>query len=115
MAKTKTDPETEPEEPETEEEESEEDDDQQLRAMIKEIVTEVIGDRSPQAKRTPQNQKAADIASEVEAAIERVGKKQEEEKSKKSDADWKKSVDEKLAEKPPIQRRRIHHVMKWGE
>ena len=90
-----------------------------LRDLIKEVVTEVLpgkneGSEEPDkpTKRETHNQKADSISAEVEAALERVGKRKEAEAA---EADYRAKVDGLLAEKPPVQRRRVHRLMGWGE
>jgi hypothetical protein len=87
-----------------------------LKGLIKETVSEVLNERGTGAPRPgSRNAKADSIAEEVEAALARVSKAKEEEEAKKKDADWKASVEEKLKERPPVQRRKVHGLMGWGE
>lgn len=88
----------------------------ELKDLIKETISEVMGSSGGQPKkpvvRQTHNERVDSVAAEVEAALDRVGKRKEAEEA---DKNWRISVDERLAEKPPVQRRKIHHVMGWGE
>lgn len=55
------------------------------------------------------------IAEEVRAELQKIGAEDEEKKNRASLLDRLTAVEGKVTEKPPVERRRIHKIMGWGE
>jgi hypothetical protein len=97
-----------------------------LRDVIKEVVSDLIGkdkgpDKEPEKAKEPEyeaeNSKTAreTLAAQVRAELEKVRKSDAEESDKLSAAQRLQALEEKLAEKGPIERRRVHKIMGWGD
>lgn len=95
-----------------------------IRKMVTDLVSEAvkgIGGAKDEAhgKAEDHTQEKLDRPSSVQAAVQREIARMEE-KAKQDERD--KTIDEGLAklnevtaEKPPIERRRVHRVMGWGD
>jgi hypothetical protein len=66
-------------------------------------------------KTTEKKEETIDLDSQVQAAINRL-KEDEERKTKETERDATiKALVEKTKEKAPVERRRVHKIMGWGE
>jgi flagellar motility protein MotE (MotC chaperone) len=96
-----------------------------LRAVVKEMVAEVVGsgkDDKPKDDKSKDDYEADNsktarqsLADEVKAALASIRDSEAEEESKKSMTERLHAVEELLAEKPPVERRRVHKIMGWGD
>lgn len=95
-----------------------------LRGIVEDIVTKVAGALTPAAAKKAEETgkdesgRPVDIAAQVRGELEKMRLREAKERD---EADLKKTVAE-LKErqkpedpKPPIERRRIHKMMGWGE
>lgn len=93
-----------------------------LRAVVKEVVTEVVGSfKGDGDKKDPekQNEKPVttpgSIKSEVQAALAEIRKGESEAEQTATTEGRIKALEDKTAEKAPVERRRVHRIMGWGE
>lgn len=97
-----------------------------LRTIIKDMVTEVVGTGKKettdgvsgtapkQAPETTEN-RSVGVAAMVKAEIDKLKAQEQEESEKATIQDKLKELSDKTAEKQPIERRRVHKMMGWGE
>jgi len=97
----------------------------EIRALVREVFAELApsltgkkeSEQEP-AKETTSRQTGKSIQDEVKAELARL---REAEERQQSEADLRaqvaelKAKSETTAERAPIERRRVHRVMKWGE
>jgi hypothetical protein len=95
-----------------------------LRKMIQDTVTDVMKGVTVPTKGedtdTPkgggtQADRATSIASAVQAEIEKIRAKEKEDDDKKTIQDKLNELSAATAEKPPVERSRVHKFMGWGE
>lgn len=95
-----------------------------LRNMVTELVKEAVEAAGKPAEGTPAATPAtpdtaagrsAGIADEVKRQVERIQARDKRAQDDKAIQDKLTELSEKTAEKPPIERRRVHRLMGWGE
>jgi hypothetical protein len=94
----------------------------EFRALIRETVTSLLPDLMPKGgtpdPKTPAGADpvpAGDVQSQVQAALKTLQDKEASDNRAKQIDDTLKGLVEKTAEAPPVERRRVHRLMGWGE
>src|SRR5579859_3348408 len=112
------DKETETETEETEETETESEEGSvkfsDLKAVVREVVAEMLPSRSSGGSKSSTRSSGAGIAEQVQAELAKIKADEEATAEKTTTQTRIKSIEEKL-ERPPVERRRVHKVMGWGE
>lgn len=92
-----------------------------LRKMITETVQGLVGgngekkDDNTPPKDEPTHPQAGGIAAEVQRQVEKIRAREARQK-RDEEVDGKlKELSEKVQEKQPVERRRVHKIMGWGE
>lgn len=87
-----------------------------LKKLIHDTVSEVMKGVSPTDKpETVKDHAPEGIADKVRAEIEKIKAREKEEKDKNDLKAQVKALAEGKQEKPPVERRRVHKFMGWGE
>lgn len=94
-----------------------------LRNMVTELVKDAVGaakapegaPASDKAGTETQATRSTSIASEVQRQVDKIRAKDEREAKDKKIQDALTELSEKTKEKPPVERRRVHKLMGWGE
>ena len=96
-----------------------------LKNMMRDMVKEMIGDHDapPQRQplRNPQRQQSGgrSVDDEVRTAVEKLEKdrksREERDARDKGFDDKISALEERTREKAPVERRRVHKIMGWGD
>lgn len=95
----------------------------ELRNMIADTVKSIVGggdDKKEDEKKTEPTSggsrpEGGGIAAEVARQVEKIRAREAREK-RDSEIDGKlKELSEKVQEKPPVERRKVHRIMGWGD
>lgn len=68
-----------------------------------------------QLRQQPTGNVGRTVEEEVQAALERLEKEKEAREKEAALEGRLKGLEEKTVEKPPVERRKVHRFMKWGE
>lgn len=85
-----------------------------LKEVVREVVAEMLPSRSSSTKSTSRASSGAGIAEEVQAQLAKI-KADEDAKAEKTSVQTTLADLKAKVERPPVERRRIHKVMGWGE
>jgi gas vesicle protein len=89
----------------------------ELKKFIQDTVAEVVGKPAdkPVDKSDDKTETTGDIASRVRAEIEKIrGQEKTAEQQKTLESEIA-ALKESTKEKPPVERRRVHKLMGWGD
>jgi hypothetical protein len=92
-----------------------------LRKMVTDLVSEAVKGITPTAPITPPvttpgtPAAGGGIQELVQAQIDKIKAADQEKADKQSIQDKLNELSEKTKEKPPVERRRVHKLMGWGE
>lgn len=90
-----------------------------LRDMIKEMVTDAVAALTPKKDTDTASSKPSDaptdVAGQVQAELARLKRREERDARDKKIDDQLAELQGKTADKPPMERRKVHGFMGWGE
>lgn len=91
-----------------------------LKKFIDERITEIVKSGSSPRKEEPKETETkqdgvASIQEQVQAALAGIRDKEAREARERSIDEQLASLTEKTKEKPPVEQRRVHKIMGWGD
>lgn len=90
-----------------------------LRKMVADLVGEAVKVVKPESdtgsKDTGRQPDSRSVAEQVQAALAGIRDKDEREKRDRTIDQTLAELQERTKEKPPVERRRVHKIMGWGE
>lgn len=93
----------------------------ELKSVVEEVVKDAIdkltgnGDKKADTSDPSQKINPATISQEVREALAEIHKGDTEQQQRESAESRLKAVEEKVAEKAPVERSRKHRIMGWGD
>lgn len=93
-----------------------------IRKLVTDTVAEVTkgltpsgGGSTPPSNTPDDTATGRSVKEQVEAALAGITEKNQRAEREKTIDQQLKDLSEKVAEKPPVERRRVHRLMGWGE
>lgn len=89
-----------------------------LKKLIQDTIAEVLpkaDEKKPEDKPDEKVESSGSIADKVRAEIEKLRAKEKEDEEKSTLTKTVAELAEKTREKVPVERRRVHRLMGWGE